>query len=194
MEDHAARVNKATHWMMTLGSELEYLVMCKLGAKYKIMLLMVYIDIFSQVWDKSIGGVGKTQKERFLNWSNSFLFNADNDVYKKHQTELSPLNGCSLYSVRNSMLHFGGLPSLDISIFITDYTKSQFCNKYVDQVKDKDVLVLTPKILYLTVIQAFILSCEKISQKDEEQTKDFMLMLERKVSQDSALPIFRSFK
>ena len=47
-------VQKALHWMKQLGNELEYIATSPLQAKFKLMLIMVYVDIFSQIWSDFI--------------------------------------------------------------------------------------------------------------------------------------------
>ena len=104
---------KTLSWMKHLGDEFEYIGKSPLQAKFKIMLLMVYIDIFSQIWGLFIeyGLSTKIQKERFSRWSDKFIFSETNDYYASRQDEFHLLNGELLYKIRNSILHFGGLPN-----------------------------------------------------------------------------------
>jgi hypothetical protein len=44
------RINRAARWLMELASELESIYNSSVGEKYKIMLLMTYIDILSKIW------------------------------------------------------------------------------------------------------------------------------------------------
>lgn len=44
------KINKASYWLMELGTEVEDILTSTIGEKYKIMLLMTYIDIFSKIW------------------------------------------------------------------------------------------------------------------------------------------------
>ena len=180
--------------MKHLGDEFEYIGKSPLQAKFKIMLLMVYIDIFSQIWGLFIeyGLSTKIQKERFSRWSDKFIFSETNDYYTSRQDEFHLLNGELLYKIRNSILHFGGLPNYDIPIFISTDTKLEFCQKYSSQIGEREILVLCPKVLFVAVAKAIALTIREMSKKMEsnpDEYKKIMSKLYKKIQRESAIPI-----
>ena len=93
-------------WIEHLRDEFHYIVSTPLQDKFKLSLIMIYIDIFSTIWVK-IHGHG--MKNRFKKWSNKFLFCEQNTFYLKNREEFEYLDGQSLYEIRCSLLHFGAL-------------------------------------------------------------------------------------
>ncbi len=179
-------------WMMHLGNEVEYIGTSPLQAKFKIMLLMVYVDIFSQVWDLVIEN-NANQRERFNKWSDEFIFSETNKFFVSHRDEFYGLNGELLYKVRNSLLHFGGLPSMEVPIFITNADgRLQFCRKYSRQIEEQEPLVLCSRDIFITVSYAIANMLEKISEIEESNSKKYkeiMLELYDRVRNEMALPI-----
>jgi hypothetical protein len=53
-----------------LASELESIYNSSVGEKYKIMLLMTYIDILSKIWHFHNNNISKKQGEYFKVWMN----------------------------------------------------------------------------------------------------------------------------
>ena len=186
------KVNRVSQWAMHLGSEVEYIATSPMHAKYKIMLLMVYVDIFSQVWDTSLGQPHKTQKDRFTTWLDKFVFNGANATYRDNQDELDPLDSVSVYKIRNSLLHFGGLPRLNLPVFIADYNKSTFREKHKSEIAARDVLVLCPGVLFPAIAYAVAATFTKFA--DQQATnptgyEDLMIQLYDKLQDNCALPI-----
>ena len=185
---------KTLRWMKHLGDEFEYIGTSPLQAKFKIMLLMVYIDIFSQIWGLFIENElsTKSQNERFSKWSDKFIFNSENNSYASRQDEFHLLNGELLYKIRNSILHFGGLPNSDFPIFISTDTKHEFCQKYSRQIGEQEILVLCPKVLFVAVAFACALTVEKISEETEsnpDKYQEIVLKLDERLQKESAFPI-----
>ena len=186
--------DKTLRWMKHLGEEFEYIGFSPLEAKFKIMLLMVYMDIFSQIWGLFIENElnNKSQKERFTRWSDEFVFNEANDYYVSRQDEFRFLSGELLYEIRNSLLHFGGLPNCGIPIFISTNTKYELCKKYSSQIGEQEILVLSPRVLFVVVANAIALTLNKMSDEKEanpDKYEQAMSKLGEKLQKESALPI-----
>ena len=90
-------------WMKHLGDEFEYIATSPLQEKYKLSLIMIYIDIFLNVWSKF---TEHKQQHRFIKWSENFIFSEQNKFYMKYREEFEFLDGRSLYDLRCSLLHF----------------------------------------------------------------------------------------
>ena len=118
--------------MKSLGDEVQYIGTSPLQEKFKMLLLMVYIDIFSKVWGCLLTGdylLKKSQKERFTKWSDKFVFDESNKTYFTNKEEFQGLNGNLLYRVRNSLIHFGALPNNGQAIFISKWTRKEFLER-----------------------------------------------------------------
>ena len=146
-------VQKALHWMKQLGNELEYIATSPLQAKFKLMLIMVYVDIFSQIWSDFIIKSGRrTQRKTFSSWSDEFIFTRRNDYYASHKDEFHLLDGYSFYKIRNSLLHFGGLPNFrNLPVFIYARTREDFYRRYSQELGGREALVLCPIVLSVAI-------------------------------------------
>ena len=185
---------KSAIWMMELGVEFEYIATSPLKAKFKIMLLMVYVDIFSQIWWEFINEspVRGTQKQRFSSWSDSFVFCKSNSHFEKHKEEFHLLDGNVFYKIRNSLLHFGGLPDLEgIPVFIYPYTRGEFLGRFSHKLGNSEVLVLCPKVLFVAVAIAIANTIEKMigGATDDEGKDKIMKKIYERIQNESALPI-----
>ena len=186
---------KVLYWMKHLGDEFEYLATSPLQDKLKVMLLMVYVDIFSQIWWQFIchGDRRGTQKGRFSSWSDEFVFSNRNRYYFKNKYEFHLLNGKTLYKIRNSLLHFGGLPSIaNTPIFISSYTRREFCERYSQKIGDKEVLVLCPRILFVAVATAISLTIETLLEETNRTSnteEDILQNIYERIQHDWGLPI-----
>ena len=179
----------ALDWLMSIAKEVEYIVEFKIGAKYKLMLLMTYIDIFSKIWNIYNKNSYKKQKEIFEIWSDKFVFNSSNDTFIEEKNEILPLNSQLFYTIRNSLIHFSSLPNNGkMAIYITDDNKSEFYNRCPHVEKGKHILVLSPKIINPLVLTAFISTLEEIDQdKDEKKYEYTMLKISKKLRKESAM-------
>ena len=192
MNDQGA---KALYWMKCLGDEFEHIATSPLQAKFKMMLLMVYVDIFSQVWCHFYSGTSKkrTQKQAFSSWCDTFLFNTSNEHYQRNKDEFYILDGHLLYKIRNSLLHFGGLPNLGrIPIFISTDSREVFYEKYDQQLQGREALVLCSNMLFVAVAIAIKNTIEDLffDSDDNPGKADAILMyLDERIQTDSALPI-----
>ena len=189
-----ANTQRALFWMKQLGDEFEYVATSRLQEKFKIMLLMVYVDIFSQIWwefikEKPVRG---TQKERFSSWCDGFVFSKANDHFEKHNGEFNLLDGNTFYTIRNSLLHFGGLPDLEGKpVFISSYTREEFLKRYSSKIGSTEVLVLCPKVLFVAVAIAISATIKKIIDEvnDGDKQSEILLKISNRVEKESALPI-----
>lgn len=190
--DRAVKINKASYWLMELGSEIESIGTSTIEEKYKVMLLMTYVDIFSKIWSIHTEEADKPQKNKFQLWSNKFIFNESNNCSIKNENDIAPLNSVILYKIRNSLIHFSGLPNIDkIAIFISSDSKSEFYNRYPDKLKEKEkqeVLLLTPKILFPLIVEAIILTLNEING-DNTKYEATLLKIANLLEKESAMKL-----
>lgn len=188
------KINKASYWLMELGTEVEDILTSTIGEKYKIMLLMTYIDIFSKIWGVHIENTSKNQKDKFQLWSDKFVFNDLNSKFVNQKNEILPLNSEFLYEIRNSLIHFSALPNIDnIYMFISSDSKSEFCNRYPDKTKGKEdqILLLTPKILFILIIKAIILTIHELGN-NATTYEATLLKIAEKLQKESAMRIYNN--
>ncbi len=182
-------ISRYSEWLMSLGTEVGDIGESTIGAKYKVMLLMTYIDIFAQIWAIHEKNTDKLQRTQFENWSDEFIFHDSNDEFVNERSEIEPLDSKSLYQIRNSLVHFAALPNNSkskLSTFISSDSKSEFCNRYPNEVKraEGQILLLTPKILFPLVVKAVILTLPKILEN-----KDTLRAIDKKIEKESAILI-----
>ena len=180
--------------MKQLGDEFEYIATSPLQEKFKIMLLMVYVDIFSQIWWEFIKAkpVIGTQKERFSSWCDFFVFSKANDHFEKYIGEFDLLDGNTFYTIRNSLLHFGGLPDLGgIPVFISSYTREEYLRRYSSKIGSREFLILCPKVLFVAVAIAISDTIKKIIDEvnDDDKQSEILLKISNRVGKEAALPI-----
>lgn len=78
--------------------------------KSELSLAFIGADALSRF--REIITTGKEEKnneDRFREWFDDFVFNERNEVYKMHKREIN-CNSSSAWKLRNSLLHFYGLP------------------------------------------------------------------------------------
>ncbi|MYA35347.1 MAG: hypothetical protein F4Y34_01610, partial [Gammaproteobacteria bacterium] len=82
-------------WLFELGIEFEQIACSEIWSKFKIILLMVYIDIFSQLWWDyfEMNTINTTQKNKFSSWLEKFLFDESNSTFVTQKFEFIGLNG-----------------------------------------------------------------------------------------------------
>ena len=138
------KINKAIRWLMEITDELESIFNSSLGAKYKIILLMTYIDIVSTVWNLYNDNAYSKQKDVFIAWINKFMFSDSNQTYEFITDTIGDIDSELFYKIRNSLVHFSSVPHCNnIGIFITSDSKSEFCNRYPNETKGKKIIVIT---------------------------------------------------
>lgn len=185
---------EALYWMKHLGDEFEYIGTSPLQGKFKIILLMVYVDIFSQIWCDFIkkNPIHGKQKKRFSSWLNEFVFCEKNSYFRDQIGEFHLLNGDVFYQIRNSLLHFGGLPSLSgILVFISTDTREEFCKKYSHKIREREVLILCPKVLFVAVAIGIANTIERIVSRysDRKEQDNILSNIYERVRNEIALPI-----
>lgn len=100
-------INQSIHVLRKSGPEL---------VKSELCLCFVGADSLSRF--REIVNTGKEEKdndERFREWIDDFVFNQRNDVYKKYSREINCTSFIA-WELRNSLLHFYGLPNLENEI------------------------------------------------------------------------------
>ncbi|CAC9608095.1 hypothetical protein [uncultured Gammaproteobacteria bacterium] len=189
MSEIVKKINKASLWLMELGSEVESIANSSVGEKYKIMLLMTYIDIFSKIWSIYSEDTDRKQKEIFIAWMDKFMFSNSNENYKNGVNNIGNINSELFYKIRNSLVHFSSIPNVDnVRIFITSDNKSEFCNRYPDEIKEEKIIVLSTKILFPIFIQAVIYTIEEMA-KQNDKYESTMLNIVNKLGKESCLLI-----
>ena len=168
-------------WLEELANEQEQIIESNLGAKYKLMLLMTYIDIFSQVWDM-FSVVNETkQRDRFKNWIDAFLIDSLDES----------LTSDEIYNIRNSLLHFAALPNVEKPIIISEKPKSEVSANYPD-VKIGNASFLVPSELHQKFVVAVIDSLDALINLEVSDPNIFsngMNKLYKKLSSESAFAI-----
>jgi len=176
-------------WLMELGDEIESILKSNLGAKYKVMLLMTYIDIFSSTWNEIADSRQKTQKGRFIEWLNRFVIDKD---FEHEESDLGLITAEIIYSIRNSLLHSGALPKSDKAIFLSELTKTELVEKHPDKTALKTSIVLCPQNIYLKVLDGFINTMkylEELEQEDKVKFSKIMDKLQAKLEFEQAMAI-----
>lgn len=78
--------------------------------KSELSLVFIGADSLSRFREIIVTGKEeKNNEDRFREWFDDFVFNEKNDVYKKYKREIN-CNSLIAWSLRNSLLHFYGLP------------------------------------------------------------------------------------
>lgn len=198
-------------WVLELSREIEYIGTSTLLNKFKLMLLMTYVDIFSQIWGVFANGSSyrEGQKSKFVRWSDEFLFSAENKFYVNHRNDFVLLDSNSLYKLRCSLLHFGGLSILDTSndrdgteqisarnpIFISNLSRTEFYENYSHLLSERNALVLCPKILFPAVAYAvgnMFHAIAEIKQTRSDAYVTGIQVLQSKISKEGAFRVFES--
>ena len=187
---------KVLSWLKSLGAEVEYIGTSPLQEKFQMILLMVYIDIFSKVWGCLLTGdssLKNSQAERFSRWSDKFVFDQSNRSYLTHKKEFRGLDGNLLYRIRNSLVHFGALPNNASAIFISKWTRKEFLDKYSSRIGGQDIVVLCPRILFPAVargVASTIESMAELQRLNPGEYRKMVLDLYGKIEDESAMPIW----
>ena len=180
---------------MSLAEEFDYIAGSPLQAKFKLMLQMVYVDIFSNIWSKYVleNSGHRSQRERFATWCDAFVFCESNPNYGKHPAEYSGLDGNLFYKIRNSLLHFGGLPNFGgKAIFISEDSRKRFFEKYSQQVSEEGTIVLSSGSLFGLVARGIALTLQDLvsaSDQDSEKQDKFLSEIFDRIQKESAMPI-----
>lgn len=191
-----AKEQRVLFWLKSLGDEVDYIGTSPLQEKFKVILLMVYIDIFSKVWGCLLTkntSLKKSQAERFAQWSDKFVFDESNRTYLAHKEEFQGLTGHLLYRVRNSLVHFGALPNNGQAIFISKWTRKEFFEKYSSRIRGQPIVVLCPRTLFPAVAYAVVSTIESMAELQRLNPGEYrkmMLDLYDRIQEESAMPIW----
>jgi hypothetical protein len=118
-----------------------------------------------------------------------FMFSNSNENYKNGVNNIGNINSELFYKIRNSLVHFSSIPNVDnVRIFITSDNKSEFCNRYPDEIKEEKIIVLSTKILFPIFIQAVIYTIEEMA-KQNDKYESTMLNIVNKLGKESCLLI-----
>jgi hypothetical protein len=109
------------------------------------------------------------------------------DSNKHYTNEIGNISSELFYQIRNSLIHFSSLPNItNVGIFITSDSKSEFCNRYPNETKNKEVIVLAPKVLALCLVTAVICTMEEIETQGPRY-KSTMLQIANKLGKESCV-------
>ena len=100
-------INQSIHLLRKNGPDL---------VKSELCLCFVGADSLSRF--REIVNTGKEEKDnddRFREWIDDFVLNERNDIYKKYKREINCTSFIA-WELRNSLLHFYGLPHLENEI------------------------------------------------------------------------------
>ena len=186
---------RALMLLKNFAEEFEYIATSPLKAKFQLILIMVYVDIFSRIWSTYVLDNSKqeNQKERFSTWCDSFIFCSQNRFYDRNKSEFSGLNGNIFYEIRNALLHFGGLPNVDnVSIFVSTESRSQFFDKYPQLIGKRDIVILSPGKLFVAVAMAIANAMEDVLSSlnaNPNKENDLIQDIYERIQKESAMPI-----
>ena len=191
MNDQMKEIEHVLRWMKHLGDEVEYIGASPFQEKYKLSLIMIYIDIFSQVWSIF---TERNRKNSFINWSDNFIFSEQNKFYMKYREEFELLDGRSLYDLRCSLLHFGALrikSRSSMPIYIISLTRREFIRNYSHQMKKqlKSFLVLWPKVISLAVIGAICLTIDSLAELEKSNRDIYANGMQKLFKEVQAVPL-----
>src|SRR3989338_1722075 len=80
--------------------------------KSELSLAFIGADSFSRFREIiTTGKEKKSNEDRFREWFDDFVFNQRNEAYKKYKKEIV-CDSSTAWELRNSLLHFYGLPNL----------------------------------------------------------------------------------
>ena len=184
---------KVSFWLDNLANEFEDIALSPVQSKAKLILLMVYIDIFSQIWWKVKFRTDSNTCNRYTKWLENFVLCDSNRVYVAQKDEFRNLCPDLVYKVRNSLLHLGGLPNLgDRAIFISSKTRRELLDKYFQGTSDSQLVVLCPRILFPAVAIAIAHTIESLSNGETSNSDDETILLDiySKIEHNLALPIY----
>lgn len=83
------------------------------------------------------GGV----KKRFTTWTEKYLLQ---EKHANANSDFGHLNSTDLYKIRNSLIHYAGLPNLGFPICIMESRKSEIIKRFPDKDQLVKSLVITP--------------------------------------------------
>lgn len=136
--------------------------------KSEICLAFIGADSLSRFGEIiTTGKEEKTGEDRFREWFDNFVFNERNEVYKKHKQEIN-CDSFSTWKLRNSLLHFYGLPDLKsgyIGFASLDQTLAKKFKTMVSQNHPgKQIRVVNPYRLIETILSGFLRQLEVLSE------------------------------
>jgi len=150
--------------------------------KSELCLVLTCADSFSRFY-KVFQGYNENElnnknEERFKAWLNDFVFTEENEIYKK-QKEKIYCNSDSVWELRNSLLHFYGLPKPQ-----KDGTRISFCSsgnsdeceklkKFIKERGEKIVLI-DPYQLIELIFYGLLVQLEKMKEMIKNEPKNYI--------------------
>lgn len=147
--------------------------------KSELCLAFVGADSLSRF--REIITTGKEEKkneDRLREWFDSFVFTDKNEVYKKHKGEIS-CNSAIAWKLRNSLLHFYGLPESRLIGFSTlDQSILKKFISFVFKERGEHATVVNPYLLIEAMLNGFLIQgevlVELINGQDDEKKEVYI--------------------
>jgi len=156
------------HGIWTDVRESIYLLRKKNSKLVKSELSLVFIgaDALSRFGEiVTTGKEEKTSQKRFRDWIDSFVISERNEAYNKHRPEIG-CNSFVLWKLRNSLLHFFGLPEKELICFaaVDEVTRKSFKDYVVRARPGQRLIVVNPYRLIEAVLQGFLMQTESLME------------------------------
>ncbi|MFH1346863.1 MAG: hypothetical protein ABIH10_01285 [Spirochaetota bacterium] len=138
--------------------------------KSEVCLAFIGADSLSRFREIITTGEEKenNNENRFREWFDDFVFNDRNDIYKKYKTEID-CDSSTAWKLRNSLLHFYGLPKSKLvgfstynQVFIKNF-KKVVSSKYSGQ----QVRMINPYRLIEAILDGFLTQAKTLAQMIE---------------------------
>lgn len=136
--------------------------------KSELSLVFVGADSLSRFREIiTTGKEEKNNKDRFREWFDEFVFNDKNEVYKKYKREIN-CDSSTTWKLRNSLLHFYGLPyskSEYLGFGTLDQVFTKKFTKFVSENHNgKKARLINPYRLIESVLSGFLTQGEVLSE------------------------------
>lgn len=136
--------------------------------KSELSLVFVGADSLSRFGEIiATGREEKGNEDRLREWLDAFVFNERNETYKKYKKEIN-CDSSTAWKLRNSMLHFYGLPrqrSEYVGFGTLDQALIKKFRAFVSENHNgKQTRVINPYRLIEAIFSGFLIQCELISE------------------------------
>lgn len=159
--------------------------------KSELCLALTCIDSFSRFY-KIFQGYSENElnnenEKRFKIWLNDFVFTEENKIYKEHKEEIC-CDSNLVWRLRNSLLHFYGLPKsfgddIDVGFWGGSLIERQ---KIKDEFKkyNKKIILIQPYWLMESIFCGLLVQLEKMKEMIKKEPKTYIerILLAHKVA------------
>lgn len=135
--------------------------------KSEVCLAFVGADSLSRLREIiTTGKEDKLNEDRLREWLDEFVFNERNEVYKEHNKEIN-LDSATAWKLRNSLIHFYGLPKLKSEYIGFGTLDQDLLKKFRKHVaknhSGKQARVVNPYRFIEAMLSGFLIQLEMLS-------------------------------